>query len=143
VILRLRSGSPEDTFEIARLLGLALAPGDVVALTGDLGAGKTTFVRGMAPAFGIDPEAVSSPTFALIQAYAGSRGTLHHADLYRLDADEVADLGLLELVESGVLVVEWAERWPDPPDDAIHVWIEDLGGDRRRISLQRGAARDE
>jgi len=131
--------SEGETAAVASSLAAGLRPGAVVLLHGDLGAGKTVFVRGMASAFGVDPDQVSSPTFALVQSYVGPVQTLHHADLYRLDASEVADLGLADLAEDGVLAVEWAERWPDPPADAVVVRIEDLGGDRRRISLDRGA----
>lgn len=111
--------------------------GDVVLMFGDLGAGKTAFVRGLARGLNASPDAVSSPTFTLIQEYRG-RVTLYHADLYRLKPEEVSDLGLDELTqEQGVLAVEWAERWTDAPDGAWRVRIVNSGGDERQISIER------
>lgn len=128
-----------ETSAVASGLAAGLGPGSVVLLFGDLGAGKTAFVRGMAPALGIDPDEVSSPTFALVQSYRGSRARLHHVDLYRLEGAATDDLGLDELASDGVLVVEWAERWAEPPASAIRVTIDDLGDDRRRITVERPA----
>ena len=114
-----------------------LGAGDVVLLCGELGAGKTAFVRGIARGLGAPPDAVSSPTFTLMQEYRG-RVTLYHVDLYRLKPVEVADLGLDELIESGgVLAIEWAERWTDAPEGAWVVQIDDQGEDRRRIAISR------
>ena len=108
----------------------------VVLLYGDLGAGKTAFVRGMARGLGADPEEVSSPTFTLVQEYAGTTATLHHVDLYRLEPHEIDDLGLDDLIESGgIAAIEWADRWPARPGDALQVRIDLLGGDRRRITF--------
>ena len=105
-------------------------------LHGDLGAGKTAFVRGLASGLGIDPGEVSSPTFVLVQHYRGAI-PLTHVDLYRLDsAAAVEDLGLEELAEGGVLAVEWAERLPRPVDGSVSVKIEDMGNDRRRITIE-------
>jgi tRNA threonylcarbamoyladenosine biosynthesis protein TsaE len=121
----------------ARLAG-SLHAGDVVLLYGDLGAGKTAFTRGLARGLGIDPADVSSPTFTLIQEYHG-RLTLYHVDLYRLDEREVDDLGLEELVlGDGVVVIEWAERWRDRPDDVVEVRLEHVDDDRRRIVVTGG-----
>ena len=129
------TGSEEDTSAVGERLGAALHPGDVVLLYGDLGAGKTAFVRGLARGIGADPADVSSPTFTLIQEYAG-RLTLYHVDLYRLEEREVDDLGLEELVlGDGIVAIEWAERWRGRPDDVIQVWIEDVGEDSRRIRV--------
>ena len=97
-------------------------------------------MRGLARGVGAVADDVSSPTFTLIQEYNGGRATLHHVDLYRLQAVEVADLGLDELVSGGDLVaIEWAERWAERPDDAIEVRIEDTGEDRRQIRIKRPA----
>ena len=102
------SGSEAETAAIARDVAARLHANSVVLLTGDLGAGKTAFVRGLAEGLGIDPLEVSSPTFTLIQEYRGGRFTLYHIDLYRLAPREVEDLGLDDLIsEGGVVAVEW------------------------------------
>src|SRR5918995_4815895 len=103
--------SEAETAAVARDLAASLSPGDVLLLSGDLGAGKTAFVRGLAEGLGIDPGEVSSPTFTLLHEYRGGRLTLYHADLYRLDHTGTEDLGLEEAGASdGVLAIEWPER---------------------------------
>jgi tRNA threonylcarbamoyladenosine biosynthesis protein TsaE len=130
--------SEEETTELAASLGAELQPGDVVLLYGELGAGKTAFVRGLARGVGAPAEEVSSPTFTLVQEYPGVRATLYHVDLYRLEPKEVQDLGLEELVAGdGIVAIEWAERWEGRPDDVVQVWIEDAGEDRRSIRVKR------
>jgi tRNA threonylcarbamoyladenosine biosynthesis protein TsaE len=125
-----------ETAAAGERFAVRLAAGDVVLMFGDLGAGKTAFVRGLARGLNASPDDVSSPTFTLIQEYRG-RVTLYHADLYRLKPEEVNDLGLDELTqEQGVLAVEWAERWSDAPDGAWHVRITNPGGDERQISIE-------
>jgi tRNA threonylcarbamoyladenosine biosynthesis protein TsaE len=127
--------SEEETAAAGERLGARLGGGDVVLLYGDLGAGKTAFVRGLARGLGADAADVSSPTFTLVQEYHG-RLTLYHVDLYRLEPKEVDDLGLEELVlGDGVVAIEWAERWTGRPDDVYEVRIEDGGEDTRRISI--------
>lgn len=118
-------------------LAQELQPGDVILLYGDLGAGKTAFVRGLARGLGAEPEDVSSPTFTLIQEYPAREATLYHVDLYRLAPVEVDDLGLDELISGGgIVAIEWAERWEGRPTDAREVRIEHRGGDGRLIHLQ-------
>jgi tRNA threonylcarbamoyladenosine biosynthesis protein TsaE len=130
----------QETVELGARLGARLQPGDVVLLFGDLGAGKTAFVRGLARGLGADPDEVSSPTFTLIQEYPGARARLHHVDLYRLEPREVDDLGLDELISSGAVVaIEWAERWPNRPSPAIEVRLEHAGGDGRRVQVRSAA----
>jgi tRNA threonylcarbamoyladenosine biosynthesis protein TsaE len=130
--------SERETVAAGERLGASLGPGDVVLLTGELGAGKTAFVRGLARGVGGSPDDVSSPTFTLIQEYRGGRAKLHHVDLYRLQPVEVGDLGLDDLVSGGdIVAIEWAERWQHCPDHAIEVSIDDLGEDRRRIRIDR------
>lgn len=130
------TSSEAETIDVGRRLAAALAPGRIVLLFGDLGAGKTAFVRGLAEGLGANPDEVSSPTFTLIQEYAG-RVTLYHADLYRVNPAEVDDLGLDQLGEGqGVVAVEWGERMPRPVAGAIEVRLEDLGDDRRRITIR-------
>jgi tRNA threonylcarbamoyladenosine biosynthesis protein TsaE len=126
----------DETVAAGERLGRSLTRGDVVLLYGQLGAGKTAFVRGLARGLGAKAEDVSSPTFTLIQEYIASRGTLFHVDLYRLEPSEVHDLGLDELVGGeGIVVVEWADRWRERPGGAIEVTIQDEGDDRRRIRV--------
>jgi tRNA threonylcarbamoyladenosine biosynthesis protein TsaE len=127
-----------ETAALGRELGARIASGTVVHLVGDLGAGKTVFVRGLAEGLGIDPDEVSSPTFTLIQEYRGRR-TLFHVDLYRLAGAEVGDLGLDALTAEGIVAIEWADRIPVPDARAILVRIEDAGGDRRKIEIETPA----
>lgn len=132
------TSSEEETSRAGESLAVSLNTGDLVLLYGQLGAGKTAFVRGMARGLGAAPADVSSPTFTLIQEYAGRRATLYHVDLYRVDPKEVDDLGLDDLVSGdGIVAIEWAERWAGRPDDACEVWIEDIGEDRREIRVRR------
>jgi tRNA threonylcarbamoyladenosine biosynthesis protein TsaE len=127
--------SEAETLAVAEQLGRTLKAGTFVLLHGDLGAGKTVFVRGLAAGLGADPDAVTSPTFVLIQHYRGAI-PLIHADLYRLDsAAAVADLGLEELGSGAVVAVEWAERFSPPPAGSVTVTIEDAGGTDRKISV--------
>jgi tRNA threonylcarbamoyladenosine biosynthesis protein TsaE len=106
------SHSPAETLALGEQWGRAAESGLVIGLSGDLGAGKTQFVKGMARGLGI-AECVHSPTFALVNIYAGGRLTLFHVDLYRLDTQEqIAAAGLDDYLKPlGVTVVEWAERW--------------------------------
>jgi tRNA threonylcarbamoyladenosine biosynthesis protein TsaE len=130
------AGEPE-TEQAGEALGRTLRPGDVVMLYGDLGAGKTAFVRGMARGIGANPDEVSSPTFTIVQEYAGASATLYHVELYRLEPAEIDDLGLEDLVAGdGVVAIEWADRWNGRPDDVTEVRIDDAGDDRRRIHVR-------
>jgi tRNA threonylcarbamoyladenosine biosynthesis protein TsaE len=128
----------EETAAAARMLAPQLRSGDVVLLSGDLGAGKTAFVRGLADGLGIDPAIVSSPTFTLIQEYRGGRLLMHHIDLYRLAPREVEDLGLDDLMEDGgVIAVEWPDRWTRPPAHAVRVAMIATGESERTIEISR------
>lgn len=128
--------SEEETIDAAIDLAASLGEGDVVLLYGDLGAGKTAFARGLAVGLGIAADDVSSPTFTIMQEYHGGRLPLYHVDLYRLnDAREIDDLGLEEIAEAGVLVIEWADRLPHLPARAIPVRIDHGGGDARTIHI--------
>jgi len=128
--------SEDETVALGAALGTSLGAGSVILLEGELGAGKTAFVRGLAAGLGAREDEVSSPTFTLVQHYRG-RLPLVHADLYRIDGAEAEELGLDELADGGVLAVEWAEKLGRRPAGAIAVLIEDLGGDRRQITIQR------
>ncbi len=128
------TNSEADTAHVASALAARLLPGTVLLLSGDLGAGKTAFVRGLAEGLGVPPDAVTSPTFTLVHEYRGGRLPLQHVDLYRLDQADLDTIGLDErLAESGVVAVEWPERLRRRPPGAIDVEIDDLGGDRRRV----------
>ena len=130
------SHSEEETAAVARRLAAQLAAGAVLLLSGDLGAGKTAFVRGLAQGLGVDPEEVSSPTFTLVHEYRGGRLTLFHADLYRLDRADTEDLGLQDAdVAAGVLAVEWPERLGRPLTGATRVSIEIAGESDRTIKI--------
>lgn len=113
--MKLTAAAEAQTIRLGELIGGTLLPGDLVLLYGELGAGKTTLVRGMAR--GVEYRGrVSSPTYALAHVYRGRRLTLHHLDLYRLKDDDTTELGLEELLADprGAVVVEWpqAARWP-------------------------------
>lgn len=128
--------SEDETQAIAHALAAHLQPGDVVRVSGELGAGKTAFVRGLAAGLGIDPEAVSSPTFTLVHEYRGGRLALYHADLYRLDKATTEELGLEEIgVAAGVLAVEWPDRLTHAMPGAIEVEMEITGETTRRITV--------
>ncbi len=109
------SHDPRETFEIGRRLGAELVRGDVLALAGDLGAGKTHLTKGIAAGLGVLGEEVTSPTFTLIHEYPGGRLPLYHVDLYRLEtAAEALDLGLDDyLAGDGVTVLEWADKFAE------------------------------
>ena len=131
--------SEEETASVARELARALKAGDVLLLSGNLGAGKTAFVRGLAEALGIDPGEVSSPTFTLVHEYRGGRLALYHADLYRLPRAATADLGLEELgAAGGIVAIEWPDRLSHRLPNAMDISIEILDEDTRRISITPG-----
>jgi tRNA threonylcarbamoyladenosine biosynthesis protein TsaE len=128
--------SESETADVGRDLGSTLDRESVVLLSGDLGAGKTAFVRGLAEGLGASAADVSSPTFTLIQEYRGGRLPLLHVDLYRLDDPrEVDDLGLDELGIGGVLAIEWADKLPEPPREAIRVTIAHVEENIRTITV--------
>ncbi|MEO5616248.1 MAG: tRNA (adenosine(37)-N6)-threonylcarbamoyltransferase complex ATPase subunit type 1 TsaE, partial [Candidatus Eisenbacteria bacterium] len=138
----LSSGSPGQTERLGESLAPLLAAGDVVALVGPLGAGKTRFVAGLARGLGYAAR-VRSPTFTLLHEYPGPM-SLFHADLYRIETRDVAGLGLEEALERGPLVVEWAERLPAPMlGDALHVEFEVDAGDHRRLTVRATGTRGQ
>lgn len=124
-----------ETSAVGAGLATELRAGDVVLLSGELGAGKTAFVRGLARALGVPADDVTSPTFTLVQEYRTAAGVLFHVDLYRLTPAEVQDLGLDEMMGEGILAVEWPDRWPDPPAAVYDVRIEHRGEDRRLVRV--------
>lgn len=130
----LRSSSEEETRAIAAGVARTLQPGAVLLLSGDLGAGKTAFVRGLAEGLGLEADQVTSPTFTLVHEYRGGRLPLIHVDLYRLDTADLAEIGLDDdLAAVGVVAVEWPERLARVPAGALRIAIADTGGDTRVI----------
>jgi tRNA threonylcarbamoyladenosine biosynthesis protein TsaE len=128
--------SEDETASLARDLAATLRAGDVLLLSGNLGAGKTAFVRGLAAGLGIDPHDVSSPTFTLVHEYRGGRLTLYHVDLYRLERAATEDLGLEELgARDGVLAIEWPDRLTHSLPAAKNVRLEIVDDQTRRISI--------
>jgi tRNA threonylcarbamoyladenosine biosynthesis protein TsaE len=130
------TGSEAETAAVGRELGRTLKPGAAVLLTGQLGAGKTAFTRGLAEGLGCDPDDVSSPTFTIVQEYPGPV-VLQHVDLYRLSPPEVDDLALEDLWTGSVLAIEWPDRWLRRPADAIEVEIQRTGETERKITIRR------
>ena len=129
--------SESDTMAVAREFAATLRAGDVVLLSGDLGAGKTAFVRGLANGLGANPDDVSSPTFTLVHEYRGGRLTLFHADLYRLQSATVEELGLDErAIEQGVLAIEWPERLTHPIANPVVVELRILDEQRRELTFR-------
>ncbi|HEX4621756.1 MAG TPA: tRNA (adenosine(37)-N6)-threonylcarbamoyltransferase complex ATPase subunit type 1 TsaE [Myxococcaceae bacterium] len=127
--------SPAKTRRLGAALGRVLRPGDFVGLVGDLGAGKTEFVRGVAAGAGVPVDEVASPTFAIVYPYRG-RIPLHHADLYRLsDEDELYATGLSDLMGGeSALLVEWIDRiWSAAPKDRLEVRLTVRGAHARRL----------
>ena len=139
------STSPDETFNYGHQLGSRLEGGEILLLSGPLGAGKTLFVKGICAALGIDEEDVTSPSFTLVNPYAG-RLQLYHLDLYRLDegatAAHAVDLDELLSDERAVIVIEWAERMgPYPlPSNVYRIELSGDGDSPRTISISRRAA---
>jgi tRNA threonylcarbamoyladenosine biosynthesis protein TsaE len=137
------TNSPEQTFNLGHQLGARLLGGEILLLSGPLGAGKTIFVKGICSALGIDEEEVTSPSFTLVNPYRG-RLQLYHLDLYRLDegasAAHAVDLDDLLADERSVIVIEWAERMGTYPlpDSVWRVQISGDGDDPRRITISAG-----
>lgn len=139
--LELTSGSPEATREFAANLATVAAPGDVLCLWGDLGAGKTVFAKGFGAGLGIT-DTINSPSFVLMGEYAG-RVPLFHIDLYRLaSATEVLDGGLLDDRQSdGVVLIEWPDRLGSAlPDDRLDVRIDGGADEPRQIRVRAHGA---
>lgn len=135
------SNSHARTQELGERLGRALAAGDTVALVGELGAGKTAFVQGLARGLGVRGR-VASPTFTIVNEHEG-RVPLFHVDFYRLEsAHELANIGFDDyFARGGIVVVEWADRFPEAlPADRLDVRIEIVGANARRLHVSGPAA---
>lgn len=137
-LLPAETEGPDETRALGARLARALAPGDVVALYGDLGTGKTHLVQGLCAALGVPRHAVTSPTFTLVHEYAGGPFPLYHLDAYRIrDVNEFFELGYEEyFYGDGVCLVEWPARVePLLPAHTIRLRLAHRGGDRRRVTL--------
>jgi tRNA threonylcarbamoyladenosine biosynthesis protein TsaE len=134
--------SAEETEAVGEALGRAVRGGELIGLVGDLGAGKTCFVRGLARGLGVDPERVHSPSFVMVTEYPGGRLPLTHVDLYRLDPP-VDDAGLLRdvIYGDGVVAIEWFDRLASA-GEALRVSLR-FAGEGRVIRLEAGAGRYE
>ena len=132
------TGSDQETVRLGRTLGGLLSDGDVVALVGELGSGKTWFTKGLALGLGVSPETViTSPSFTLVNEYQG-RSTFYHMDFYRVESlSELLSAGLEEyLYREGVVVMEWADRWPEIlPQKRVLVEFVIIDDQRRNITF--------
>lgn len=133
------TNSPAETEALGQHLAETLQPGDVIAYTGDLGAGKTAFTRGLARGLGIT-ERITSPTFTIVNEYLGGRLPLFHFDMYRLgSSEELYEIGWEDyLARGGVCAVEWSENVTEAMEGAVSVTIDVLGENTRRITILGG-----
>jgi len=140
--IELISNSEAQTIQFGERLGRLLKKGDVIALAGELGSGKTYFTKGIAKGLGIPPDSVTSPSFTLVNEYEG-KYKLFHIDAYRLEKEDFLSAGLDEyLYKDGITVMEWADRWPEIlPKDTIWVRFEILDENKRKITI-RGISND-
>jgi len=138
--------SPEETIALGRTLAELLTPPKVVVLRGDLGAGKTTLVKGIAEAFhAASEEDVTSPTFTLIHEYRGREASLYHIDLYRVDTPrQLETLGIDDLIgENSVLLIEWGEKFARfERERDVEIAIERFGENERRIKITAESSPD-
>ena len=131
------SASPEDTEKIAYNLGSTLKGKEVIAFTGDLGAGKTCFTKGLAKGIGYEGM-VTSPTFALVNEYSAGKHTLYHFDMYRIDSwDSLYSTGFFDYLDNGIIAAEWSENIAGAlPDNTIYVNIEKIDETTRKITIK-------
>ncbi|MFZ5866195.1 MAG: tRNA (adenosine(37)-N6)-threonylcarbamoyltransferase complex ATPase subunit type 1 TsaE [Thermodesulfobacteriota bacterium] len=134
--LEVETASEQETIDLGAAVGRVLKPGDLVLLFGELGSGKTRLAKGIvSAATGVSPHDVVSPTFTLINSFEGEY-PVHHADLYRIEGDQVEGIGLDEALEDGAVVVEWAEKLQDTGYESLRITIEVAGAENlRRIKL--------
>ena len=138
--MKIITHSPQETIEAAKKLGSLLKAGDMIAYKGGLGAGKTTFTRGIAIGMGIG-DSVTSPTFSLVNEYRGDSITLYHFDMYRIESEEdLESTGFYDYpFEDNVAAVEWSENISDfLPKDTIFVTISSVGENDREIIIEDG-----
>jgi len=137
--LEFLSNSPAATLSLGKKIGERLTPGSVIALTGELGCGKTLLTRGICEGLGVPLRHVSSPTFVLVNEYKG-RLPVFHMDLYRLgNIDDGFEIGIMDYfnrAESGVMLIEWAEKMISLlPEDVLRVTYDILGDKKRKITF--------
>ena len=135
------TNSPAETENVGAALAATLKPGTVIAYTGDLGAGKTAFTRGLAKGLGCS-DRVTSPTYTIVNEYLSGRMPLFHFDMYRLgSSDDLFDIGWEDYLErGGVCAVEWSENVWGAMEDAIVITISRLSEDMRKIEIEGGVA---
>lgn len=139
-MIKITTHSPEETIRAGEKLGSLLGPGDMIAYKGGLGAGKTTFTRGIAIGLGLGDN-VTSPTFALVNEYRGDKMNLYHFDMYRIEnGDDLESTGFYDYpFEENAAVIEWSENIVDfLPDSTIYVTIDTLGENEREITIEEG-----
>ncbi len=139
-MIKLITHSPEETIKAAEKIGSLIAAGDIIAFKGGLGAGKTTFTRGLAIGMGMK-DIVSSPTFALVNDYRGERMTLYHFDMYRINSEEdLESTGFYDYpFEENAAVIEWSENIGEfLPEKTIYITINTLGENDREIIVEDG-----
>lgn len=143
-LLEIALDSEEETARLGRAIAEVVEAGTVIGLVGPLGAGKTRLVRAIAEAMGVEPDAISSPTFVLIQEYEG-RMPVYHFDTYRLTSPSAfEDLGVADYWDSGVSLVEWADRVAGLlPEDRWTITLEPVGATSRRARVEAPAGRPE
>ena len=134
-----QTNSPAETEAVGAALAAVLTPGTVIAYTGDLGAGKTAFTRGLARGLGCT-DRVTSPTYTIVNEYLSGRMPLFHFDMYRLaSSDDLFDIGWEDYLErGGVCAVEWSENVDDAMENAVYVTIHKTGEESRRIEIEGG-----
>ncbi len=136
MIIERISHSEKETFELGKKLGCFLKPGDLILLCGDLGGGKTTFVKGIAESLEININFyITSPTFSLINIYEG-KYTIYHIDLYRLEFVNIQELGIWEYLNEGIVIIEWADKLRETlKEDYIEIYFKFLNFSTRKIIL--------
>lgn len=138
-ILQIETNSPEETVKKGKALGLLLKKGDFIALSGNLGAGKTTFAKGLLSAY-MDPSAVKSPSFTIVSEYQVKEDfKVFHLDLYRVDFAALDDIGYVDFLEQGAVVAEWPEKMIQfVPNDALIIEFEHAGENSRILKFIGG-----
>ncbi len=130
------SHSEKETINLGKKLGSLLKPGDLILLCGDLGGGKTTFVKGLAEGLEVNIDFyITSPTFSLINIYEG-KYTIYHIDLYRLEFIDIQELGIGEYLNDGIVIIEWADKLKENlKNDYLEIFFEFLDFSTRKIIL--------